>query len=168
MENTAVETLILLGGNQGKRIEFLGEARQEISQSLGPITGLSSIYETEAWGMENAQPFLNQVIRVETNLSAFELMHTLLEIEQKLGRNRKTVTDGYADRTIDLDLLYYGVEIIQEKELIVPHPRIQDRRFTLVPLCEIAPDFVHPVLAKTQSELLQSCQDQSEVKVYHE
>jgi 2-amino-4-hydroxy-6-hydroxymethyldihydropteridine diphosphokinase len=116
----------------------------------------SSVYRTKAWGIEDQPDFLNQVLEVESDLSAMEILKIILEIEQSLGRKRDI---RWSKRIIDIDILYYGDEIIDLPGLTVPHPEIQNRNFTLAPLCDIAPGFVHPKLLKTQRELLDSSPD---------
>ena len=149
------ETFILTGGNQGDRFEQLAIARKAIG-TLGNIIAVSGIYETAAWGKTDQPDFLNQVIQMETALTPQQLMVALLEIEAKMGRQR---AEKYSPRTIDLDILYYNDEIIDQPGLMIPHPRLQLRRFVLEPLYEIAPNLVHPVFGKTTYQLLLECPD---------
>ena len=155
------QTYILTGGNQGDRMEQLATALREIGK-LGTIRAVSGIYETAAWGKTDQPDFLNQVIQLETGLWAQELMKGLLEIEARMGRQR---TEKYDPRTIDLDILYYNDEIIDQPGLMVPHPRLQLRRFVLEPLYEIAPNLIHPVFGKTTYQLLLECPDPLPVKL---
>ena len=113
--------------------------------------------------MTDAPDFFNQVAQVKTSLSAEKLLSLLLQLEKDLGRERRD-TGGYASRTIDIDILFFNDEIIKKEGLQVPHPRLPLRRFALRPLCEIAPDLMHPVLKKTVRELLRECPDTSEVQ----
>ena len=116
--------------------------------------------------MQSTQWFLNQVVEVETKLEPAEVMESLILIEEELGRTRKLGTDvGYQSRTIDLDILYYDDKVIQEAQLEIPHPRLHLRRFTLLPLVEIAEHLKHPIFQHTQLELLASCQDQGETTI---
>jgi 2-amino-4-hydroxy-6-hydroxymethyldihydropteridine diphosphokinase len=138
------------------------KAKSEIQQELGVIENESSIYETAAWGFESENHFLNQVVFILTEHEAREILKKCQKIENKLGRTRGS--DQYASRTMDIDILFFNDGIINEPELIVPHQHIHKRRFTLDPLAEIAPDFVHPVLNKTLKQLLKDCSDNSEVK----
>jgi len=154
------QSFILTGGNQGDRLQNLARASAEI-EKLGRVLAISSIYETAAWGKTDQPDFLNQVIQLETGLSPQQLMHSLLEIESNMGRKR---LEKYDPRTIDLDILYYEDEIIDEPGLMIPHPRIQLRRFVLEPLYEIAPSFLHPVFHKTTYQLLLDCPDPLPVK----
>ncbi len=152
---------LLLGSNLGDRVGVLLKAQQEISARVGTVIKSSSIYETLAWGIENQPAFLNQVLLIETFLTPQELLITINKIEQDLGRIRH---QKWGERLIDIDILYYENQIIDEEHLKIPHPEIINRRFTLVPLVEIAADFVHPALDKTQEELLEVCRDELEVK----
>jgi len=152
---------LLLGGNVGDTLRYLSEARVQIGLKCGEIAKASSIYQTAAWGKEDQAPFLNQALEINTSLSPSKLLETLLDIEKELGRLRM---ERWAERTIDIDILYYAEEIISLTNLEVPHPRIQERRFALVPMAEIAPDLVHPLFQKTQKQLLESCPDVLEVK----
>lgn len=154
---------LLLGGNLGDRNQNLAAAREYIASHIGEIKQVSSIYQTAAWGVESQPSFLNQVISISSLLSSQEILIQINEIEKKLGRKR--YQKWYA-RTIDIDILYYGNEIIEEEDLKVPHPFLHQRRFTLVPLTEIAPTFVHPVLKKTTQELLEVCEDNLEVELF--
>jgi 2-amino-4-hydroxy-6-hydroxymethyldihydropteridine diphosphokinase len=148
---------ILLGSNQGNRKELILKAIQLLESKLGSFQSASSVYESEAWGFEAETAFLNQVLQFESQLKAQEILHIGLEIEKELGRIRKE--EGYSSRTMDIDLLFYDDEIIEEENLQVPHPRLHLRRFTLEPLVEIIPDFIHPKLKKTMRELLEVCPD---------
>ena len=120
---------------------------------------VSTPYESEPWGFETEEWFLNRVIVIETAMAPEDLLKQLLEIERELGRERHPEIEGYTSRTADLDILYYGDRIILTNTLTVPHPRLHRRRFALLPMCEVAPDFVHPVFGLTQSELLARCPD---------
>ena len=147
---------MLLGTNLGNRKENLEKAFQSITKQMVSVEAVSSLYETEAWGKIEQPVFLNQVVKVNTNLSPEELLHHIHTIEQKMGRVRHR---KWGERIIDIDILYYHDRIIHTQHLKVPHPGIPHRRFTLVPLCEIAAEAVHPELHKTQQELLNECAD---------
>ena len=155
-------TYLCLGGNMGDRESALNHALLEINKSIGKVTSQSGIYETEAWGVENQQAYLNQCIRIETNLDALSLIESLLNIEKKRGRKRSDLP-VYEPRTIDIDILFYNNEIINESTLLVPHPRLHLRKFVLIPLNEIASNYLHPLLNKTIFNLLSECEDTSEV-----
>ncbi len=155
-----VRSFVLLGSNKGDRDTYLENARFRISLLAGKLFTASSIYETAAWGKEDQAPFLNQVVGIETSLAPGLLLETLLAIETSLGRTR---TEKWATRTIDLDILFYGDQVVDEPGVFIPHPAIEQRRFTLVPLAEVAPAFIHPVLKKSMEELLVECNDPLEV-----
>ena len=155
------QTYLLIGGNLGNRKENLQQARELIAAEAGPILGFSSLYETEAWGMEDQPAFLNQVLLVSTDKSARQLLSTILAIEHHMGRER---TQKFGPRLIDIDILFYNSEIIDESGLSIPHPQLHLRRFTLKPLNEVAPDLIHPVLHKSISDLLRECPDPLAVK----
>jgi 2-amino-4-hydroxy-6-hydroxymethyldihydropteridine diphosphokinase len=152
---------ILLGSNQGQRRQFLKKAIRLMEERCGRIAKESSIYETAAWGQTKQAAFLNKVVVLQTNLTADELMKTLLQIEQELGRIR---TEKYGPRTIDLDILFYDDFIYHSAIVTLPHPAIQDRRFVLTPLAELSPGKVHPVYKKAITTLLKECADQLAVK----
>jgi 2-amino-4-hydroxy-6-hydroxymethyldihydropteridine diphosphokinase len=154
------QVFLLLGSNLGDRLLILKSAREQIAEKVGPILKESSVYETEPWGLPDQPSFLNQVIEVDTQLASEEVLRNILDIEHELGRVRY---ERWGARVIDIDLLYYKETILDSARLTLPHPRIQDRRFTLIPLSEIAPDFVHPVLRKTSLEILSGTSDSSEV-----
>ena len=137
-----------------------------MGERCGKIVAKSRLYESEPWGFKSEHWFLNQVVKIETALSPDDLMKELLEIEKELGRDRSVPHEGYVSRPMDLDILYYGNEIIDTQMVTVPHPRLHERRFTLLPLCDIAPDFVHPTMKKTNLQLLDGCQDVGKVNIY--
>lgn len=157
---------LLIGGNQGDRVGLLKQACDMIGQQVGDIVQLSSIYESEAWGFEAEQSFLNQAVVVETRLEPHEVLGKALFIETQLGRVRSG--NGYSSRTMDIDILFVDNKCIDTPDLIVPHPRIHQRNFVLVPLCEIMPDYVHPILQKTMSNLLKTSLDKGKIIRYEE
>jgi len=154
---------VLLGGNESDRFFYLHEAAEHIAAVMGTIVAKSAFYETESWGFES-NAFLNQVLRLETSLNPTELLALAQGIELKLGRIAKTGNLNYQARCIDIDLLFYDNWVINEPYLTIPHKSLHQRRFTLEPLCEIAPSLVHPVLGKTIQELLAECEDRCMVK----
>lgn len=158
------DTYLLTGGNMGDRLSNLQLAYERVEKQVGTIIKKSGVYETEAWGKTDQSSFLNQVLLVSTSLSPDELLQTLLAIEQEMGRKR---IEKMGPRIIDIDILFYNSYIISSPTLTVPHPQIANRRFVLTPLNEIAPRFVHPVLKKTITQLLQICPDKLEVKKYN-
>lgn len=154
---------LLSGSNLGDRVVNMAKALALIEQKAGRVVAQSQLYETAAWGIEEQPAFLNQVMEITSSLSPHELLNTLLSIEIDMGRERR---QKWGERLIDLDILYYADQVLEEKNLSIPHPHLQERRFTLVPLCELAPLLVHPVLGKNQQELLEECPDKLEVKVF--
>jgi 2-amino-4-hydroxy-6-hydroxymethyldihydropteridine diphosphokinase len=154
---------LLLGGNLGDRIAFLENARNEIIKNVGRIISCSSIYESEAWGFECDQAFLNQVVVVETALIPSDLLKELKIIEKVHGRISKSGMI-YTSRTLDIDILFYNDDLINEADLIIPHPRMHERKFTLLPLQEIEKYYIHPILNMTIEDILKACDDQLHVK----
>jgi 2-amino-4-hydroxy-6-hydroxymethyldihydropteridine diphosphokinase len=154
---------ILTGGNLGDRIKNLNAAKKFIQKEIGNITTSSSIYETAAWGITEQPDFLNQVLVLETNLSAKKIIEKILFIENKMGRIRK---EKNASRIIDIDILFFNNEVIHQPRLTIPHPEIKNRKFVLVPLNEISPNLYHPVLHKTIFDLLHACEDALDVKIF--
>ena len=157
---------LLLGSNINDRQKMIRLAIDEISSRVGTIGQSSSLYESEPWGFTADQDFLNQVIRVETMLSPTKLLEEILDIEISLGRTRMENEQGYASRSIDIDILFYNNEIIREEHLDIPHPKIHERLFTLVPLCELDESFIHPVHCKSLGELMAICPDKNAVVPY--
>jgi 2-amino-4-hydroxy-6-hydroxymethyldihydropteridine diphosphokinase len=152
---------LLTGGNMGNREEQLATARDLINQQCGTVSKTSSLYETAAWGKTDQPSFLNQALEVETTLNARQLIRHILKIEKQMGRIRK---EKYGPRIIDIDILLFNTEKYSYHFLKLPHPEMQNRRFALLPLAELAPDVMHPVLNKTIAELLKECPDKLPVK----
>ena len=155
---------VLFGSNMGDKDAIFAQACLLINNRCGCVVQVSAAYESEPWGFEAEEWFLNRVIVVETDKSPEELLQKLLDIERDLGRIRHPEIHTYISRTADLDLLYYGHRVINTDMLTVPHPRLHLRRFALVPMCEVAPEWVHPVFGLTQQELLQQCPDECVVR----
>ncbi|WP_370087633.1 2-amino-4-hydroxy-6-hydroxymethyldihydropteridine diphosphokinase [Ekhidna sp.] len=153
---------LLLGSNMGNRLEYLREAEQLLIQHGIHVIDESSIYETEPWGKENQDWFLNVVLQIECSKSPEELLTTILSIEKSLGRIRK---EKWGERSIDIDILYFHDEIVETDQLTVPHPGIPDRKFTLIPLVEMCPIEIHPTLNQNQMELLAACKDELDCKL---
>lgn len=149
---------LLIGGNEGNRLKNMHEVQELISTRIGKIDECSSCYESEPWGFAHQQNFLNQVLEVSTVLSVTEILTVGQQIEKELGRKPKTQV-GYEGRTMDIDILFFNDETINLPQLTVPHPKIQERRFTLLPLAEKWSTLVHPVLGKTMHMLLDECKD---------
>ena len=146
---------ILFGSNQGDKEALLEQACTLINDRCGLLVERSSAYTTEPWGFEAEEWFLNELLVVETEMEPDELMDALLGIEKELGRVRDPKKKGYTSRTVDLDILYYGDRVINTEKVTVPHPRLHLREFALLPLCEIIPDFLHPVFNLSQTQLLE-------------
>lgn len=147
---------LITGGNIGDRKKNLQTAANAIEENIGNIIKSSSIFETEAWGNTDQAAFYNQVHIVETELAAKEIMNKILAIEKKMGRIR---TIKNAARIIDIDILFFNNEIINDSILTIPHKEISNRRFVLMPLSELDPDLVHPVLNLSINKLLSICKD---------
>jgi 2-amino-4-hydroxy-6-hydroxymethyldihydropteridine diphosphokinase len=156
-----INVFLLLGSNLGERHLFLNEAIAYINNDIAPVLKISSIYETQSWGKTDAPDYLNQVIALQTDLSAHEVLEKALHIETILGRQRE---ERWGSRTIDIDILFYGQAIINEPGLQIPHPQLHNRRFTLEPLAELAPEFVHPVLNKNILQIKSELKDSLIVK----
>lgn len=154
----------LLGGNLGDREKILSRAIKKMVGQIGSLVQSSSIYETEPWGFSHELNFLNQVVVLESNLKAIKILDLTQEIEKDLGRVRKK--NQYSERTIDIDILFYDEDIILSERLRVPHPRIQERMFALMPMMDVGADFIHPVIGKSIKELLVNCSDKMEVKKF--
>ena len=154
------KVFIITGGNIGDRMKNLETAEKLIEEQIGHIIQTSKIYETEAWGNNDQPSFYNQVLIVETNFSADKVIKKILKIEEDMGRVR---TIKNAARNIDIDILFFNDDIVNEENLTIPHPQMINRRFVLVPLNEIAFSKNHPVYNKSVSQLLAECKDELEV-----
>jgi len=148
-----------IGTNLGNREENLKRAIAEIEEKIGIAEQSSSIYQTEPWGFNSKEQFLNMVVVVKTKLNPSELLVQVHNIEADLGRTRRE--ERYVSRIIDVDILLYDDLIVLEENLKIPHPLMQERKFVLVPLCEINSEMIHPVLRKTMGDLLTECKDKS-------
>jgi 2-amino-4-hydroxy-6-hydroxymethyldihydropteridine diphosphokinase len=146
----ATKIHLLIGSNMGDRKAYLAQAIAEIGQKIGNVTEKSRLYETQAWGLTNQADFMNQAIAVETTLSPQETLKKILAIETDMGRIR---TEKWAERPIDIDILLFANMIIEEPELQIPHPRLPERNFALVPLMEIAGETEHPFLKMTIEDI---------------
>ncbi|HET9824709.1 MAG TPA: 2-amino-4-hydroxy-6-hydroxymethyldihydropteridine diphosphokinase [Chitinophagaceae bacterium] len=152
---------LLIGSNMGNRENNFASAKMLIAEHCGVIVQSSALYETAAWGKNDQPAFLNQALEIETDLDAEQLMIQILRIEKMMGRERK---EKYGPRQIDIDILLFNREQYDKPHLKIPHPEMQNRRFALTPLAEIAPDVEHPVLKKSITRLLNECPDKLDVK----
>ena len=155
------EVFFLLGSNLGDRNLFLQQAIARINDEIGPVIKASSIYETQSWGKTDLPDYLNQVVLVNTKLTAREALENILAIEHQIGRIRE---EKWGARIIDIDILFFNSEIIDELGLHVPHPELYKRRFTLEPMVELAPALIHPVLKKDILQLKNELNDSLIVK----
>lgn len=153
---------VLLGSNIGVRSFYIESAIAELL-AVHKIIAVSKLYETEAWGQQDQQAYLNCAVALEVEASATDFFAQTRTIETALGRRDK---GNYQPRTIDIDILFFGDEIIDTRSLTIPHPRLQLRRFVLVPMMDIAPDLEHPILKQSITQLLEACEDDLEVKVF--
>lgn len=158
--NTVV---LLIGGNQGDRVNLLLRAQSMIAQQIGPVAQVSTIYETEPWGFQSDQNFLNQALVVDTDLTPHQVLTRALNIEKALGRQRPANTQGYSSRPMDIDLIFFNSAIVRTPDLQLPHPRMHLRRFVLEPLAEIIPQYIHPLLRQTIQQLASTCPDHSAI-----
>ncbi len=158
-----MEVLLLLGGNCGDRLALLRSALMSIEQRIGVVKGCSSVYETEPWGFESNDAFYNMAVLVETPLDGYAVLDHALQIEKELGRVRVEGA-GYTLRPMDIDIILYGDKVIKSDRLQVPHPRMCERGFVLVPAVELLPNYVHPERNLTLSTLLTNCSDSLDVK----
>lgn len=155
------EIVLLLGTNLGDRIAHLDKAKRDITEIIGPILKESTIYESASWGYNSSNKFLNQVIIIQYKSTPFDLLELTQNIEKELGKTSNSKIE-YSDRPIDIDILFFENQIVKSKQLVIPHPEIQNRRFTLVPLCDILRKYQHPTLGYSLEALLTNCKDQIE------
>jgi 2-amino-4-hydroxy-6-hydroxymethyldihydropteridine diphosphokinase len=154
---------LLLGSNLGDRISYIRDSHILIANKAGKVKVFSSLYETASWGKPDQPDFINQVICIDTSLSPDALLGAILSVERELGRKR---LEKWGSRTIDIDILLYDDLIVDQPDLKIPHPFMQERRFVLTPLCEIAPDIIHPVFKVPVKNLLKELSDNLPVKIY--
>ena len=157
------KVVLLLGSNVGDKIAQLKFAIKEISLKIGIVSAKSAIYESAPWGEEKQPSFLNQVIIVESDLLPFQILEKTQAIEQKAGRIAR---GKWKMRELDIDILFYEDRVVNQEKLQIPHPYIQKRFFTLAPLFEIMPEFIHPIIKKSISDLYNNCDKSLMVKKY--
>lgn len=150
--------ILQLGSNIENRLEYIDKTSQLIEKELGKIIKRSAIYESEAWGDESLNDFLNQIVVVESNFMPFAALRITQNIEKKIGRTKKQVAN-YENRVIDIDILFVENFIIRTQELTIPHGKIPQRAFILIPLVELFPQMKHPLLFLTSAQLLDNCED---------
>ena len=161
-------TLVYLsiGSNSGDRLKLIEQAISFVGLCEGvSLVRTSALYETEPWGVKDQNWFLNVAVEIKTSLSPQDLLLKLQNIEKTLGRNRE-IERRWGERTIDIDIIFYGNQKIESEILSVPHPRMQDRAFVLVPFLELIPDFVHPTLGKTISKIYDELEEVEDVFLY--
>lgn len=158
---------LLIGGNEGNRLRLIEMARSLLQRHVGTIEKISAVYETEPWGFQSEQTFLNQALLLCTTLEPHALLKSCQTVETELGRQRHPEIEGYSSRTMDVDIIFYDQQIIDDDLLQVPHPRMHLRRFVLQPLSEIMPQYIHPVLGKTVATLLSEVDDIDPLRVVH-
>ena len=146
-----------LGSNLGDKRKNIEKALALLSERVGEILALSDFYKTEPWGYDSSESFINAAVKLETTLLPKELLSVTQEIERLSGRDKKTACGVYHDRIIDIDILLYDALILQTPDLTIPHSLMHKRMFVLQPLCEIAPDVLHPVSGKTIAEIVAIC-----------
>ena len=152
-----------LGSNMGNRIELLSKAEEKIHNDIGRIIKKSKIYESTPWKVDGQSNYLNQVIKIDTELDPLNLLRKILLIENDLGRKR---LEKWGERLIDIDILFYNDSILETPNLCIPHKHLHERNFVLIPLNEIDAEWVHPKINKSISQLLTDCSDNSNVYEY--
>jgi len=162
---TTKKLILHIGSNKGNRFENLQKSLEYIEENIGSIVNTSKIYETEPWGFESDEMFLNQVVVVETQFKPMDVLEKIKKIEKLMGREGSA--KRYSSRTIDIDILFYENVIFSNDQLVIPHPLLHLRKFVLIPLVEILPDWVHPCMDMTIKELLEECTDDSIVNLYN-
>ena len=158
---------LCLGSNQGDRIGFIQQATSLIKMNDGiSVVTTSSFYESEPWGMQSETWFVNAVMQINTELDPYELLVALKLIEKQLGRTNKTQNKEYSDRNIDIDIIFYENESIEDEDLTIPHAHFHERAFMMVPMLEIAQDYIHPTLNKTVTKLYDELENPEMVCLY--
>lgn len=160
-----IDVYLLLGSNMGQREWLLKQAADLLLEAnAGELLARSGVYQSEPWGFAHDTPFLNQLLLLRTDMEPFTLLDLTQRIERQLGRSAKT-TVAYEARLIDIDLLFYGQEVLQSQRLTLPHPQTHLRRFALLPLVELSPQWIHPTLGRSMEQLLAHCPDTGVVQL---
>lgn len=159
---------LLLGSNLGNKIQILSRAKFLLQMNRCLISNCSSLYQSEPWGFEHNEAFVNQAVLIHTTQNLFQVYRLCMDIEKQLGRSRNHQNEGYTARPIDIDILFADSLIVQHPHIELPHPRLHLRKFVLIPLDEILPKFVHPIARKSVHQLLDECADTGWVKKIHE
>lgn len=154
-----------LGSNKGDRTSYLSNAIKQITAKIGQVTDQSAIYQTEPWGKKDQDEFLNMAIKVESNLAPEDALNAAKKIETDMGSEKK---EKWGPRIIDIDILYCDDLIMEKDNLVIPHPHIYERNFVLIPLMEIAGDFIDPVKEMSIEDIFDLCKDESEVLIFEE
>ena len=154
-----------LGSNKGDRTSYLSNAIKQITAKIGQVTDQSAIYQTEPWGKKDQDDFLNMAIKVESNLVPEDALNAAKKIETDMGSEKK---EKWGPRIIDIDILYCNDLIMEKDNLVIPHPHIYERNFVLIPLMEIAGDFIDPVKEMSIEDIFDLCKDESEVLMFEE
>lgn len=147
---------LLMGSNLGDRLSHMENAMRRLSDVVGEVQCHSATYETAAWGKTDQPVFLNRAVMIKTRLTPAQVLLSILKIEKEMGRLREV---KWGERTIDIDILLYENHVVNEPDLVIPHPEMHKRRFALVPMHEITPDALHPTFGKTIAMLLAECPD---------
>lgn len=155
--------VLIIGGNLGDRLNYIFQATELLKSAIGHLWKSSAIYETEAWGGQSSGDYLNQVLVFNSSIKPFKVLEIIQSIEGMLERKREV---KWGDRTMDIDLLFYGNLCLETENLVIPHPLISQRRFVLEPLNELMPQFIHPKEKMAIRELLMKCSDTSKVSLY--
>lgn len=153
------------GSNLGHSIELIEQALAEIEQLDCTIISKSSYYESEPWGYQSEHNFINSCVKIITTLTPEKLLLELKSIENQLGRTIKSNSINYSDRTIDIDILFFDTLVLENDQLVIPHPRLAERNFVLIPLQEISQDYIHPILKLTVNQLLSNSKDKNVVRL---
>jgi 2-amino-4-hydroxy-6-hydroxymethyldihydropteridine diphosphokinase len=157
------QVILSIGSNEGEKLESIQQCVRLLHNNLGTVIKISKLYETPSWGFESAA-FYNCAVVMHTEKSAKKILKDILRLEKELGRTR-SLQLGYQSRTIDIDIIGFNEEVIESENLVIPHPQMQNRLFVLLPLQDVMPDFIHPILKKKVSDLIQDCKDESAYKV---